>query len=49
MAIKSASPDSRQIAQFRRCSMTDLRGWKPISLADDDDEEEGDDGDDDDE
>lgn len=26
--------------------MTDLRGWKPVSLADDDDEEEGDDGDD---
>jgi hypothetical protein len=23
--------------------MTDLRGWKPVSLADDDDEEEGDD------
>jgi hypothetical protein len=23
--------------------MTDLRGWKPVSLADDDDDEEGDD------
>ncbi len=23
--------------------MTDLRGWKPVSLADDDDEEKGDD------
>jgi hypothetical protein len=23
--------------------MTDLHGWKPVSLADDDDEEEGDD------
>jgi hypothetical protein len=23
--------------------MTDLRAWKPVSLADDDDEEEGDD------
>lgn len=23
--------------------MTDLRGWKPVSLADDDDEEAGDD------
>jgi hypothetical protein len=49
MAIKSDSPDSRQNAQFRRSSMTDLRDWKPVSLADDDDEEEGDDGDDDDE
>ena len=49
MAIKSASPDSRQIAHFRRSSMTNLRGLKPVSLADDDDEEEGDDGDDDDE
>ena len=27
--------------------MTDLRGWKPVSLADDDDEEEGDEEDDD--
>jgi hypothetical protein len=27
--------------------MTDLRGWKPVSLADDDDEEEGDDEEDD--
>ena len=47
MAYKIGSPDSRQIDQFRRSSMTDLRGWKPVSLADDDDEEEGDDGDDD--
>ena len=46
---KIASPDNRQIAQFRRSSMTDLRGCKPVSLADDDDEEDGDDGDDDDE
>lgn len=44
---KIGSPDSRQIIQFRRSSMTDPRGWKPVSLADDDDEEEGDDGDDD--
>jgi hypothetical protein len=29
--------------------MTDLRGWKPVSLADDDDEEEGDEEDDEDE
>ena len=43
MAYKIGSPDSRQIDQFRRSSMTDLRGWKPVSLADDDDEEEGDD------
>jgi hypothetical protein len=41
-------PDSRQFAHFRRCPMTDLRGWKPVSLADDDDEEEGDDEDEDD-
>ena len=27
--------------------MTDLSGWKPVSLADDDDEEEGDEEDDD--
>ncbi len=27
--------------------MTDLRGWKPVSLADDDEEEEGDDEEDD--
>jgi hypothetical protein len=27
------------MAHFRRPSMTDLRGWKPVSLADDDDEE----------
>ena len=33
--------DRRLIAHSRRCSMTDLRGWKPVSLADDDDEEEG--------
>jgi hypothetical protein len=46
---KIGSPDTRQIAQLRRSSMTDLRDWKPVSLADDDDEEEGDDGDDDDE
>ena len=43
MAYKLGSPDSRQIPGFRRASMTDLRGWKPVSLADDDDEEEGDD------
>ena len=49
MAYKIVSPDSRQIDQFRRSSMTDLRGCKPVSLADDDDEEEGDDGDDEDE
>jgi hypothetical protein len=36
-------PDSRQITHLRRCPMTDLRAWKPVSLADDDDEEEGDD------
>jgi hypothetical protein len=42
MAYKIGSPDSRQIANFRRAPMTDLRGWKPVSLADDDDEEEGD-------
>jgi hypothetical protein len=41
--------DSRQIANFRRSSMTDLRGWKPVSLADDDDEEEGDEEEDEDE
>jgi hypothetical protein len=49
MAYKIVSPDSRQIDQFRRSSMTDRRGWKPVSLADDDDEEEGDDEDDEDE
>jgi hypothetical protein len=49
MAYKIEPPDSRQIDQFRRSSMTDLRGWKPVSLADDDDEEEGDDGNDEDE
>jgi hypothetical protein len=38
-----ADRDSRQIAPFRRASMTDLHGWKPVSLADDDDEEKGDD------
>jgi hypothetical protein len=41
--IKSGDRVSRQIAPFRRASMTDLRGWKPVSFADDDDEEEGDD------
>jgi hypothetical protein len=41
--------DSRQLAHFRRSSMTDLRGWKPVSLADDDDEEEGDEEEDEDE
>jgi hypothetical protein len=35
------------MAHFRRASMTDLRGWIPVSLADDDDEEEGDEEDDD--
>jgi hypothetical protein len=49
MAYKIDPPDSRQIDQFRSASMTDLRGWKPVSLADDDDEEEGDDSDDEDE
>jgi hypothetical protein len=49
MAYKIGPPDSRQIDQFRRPSMTNRRGWKPVSLADDDDEEEGDDGDDEDE
>lgn len=47
--IKLNPPESRQIDQFRSASMTDLRGWKPVSLADDDDEEEGDDSDDEDE
>jgi hypothetical protein len=37
------------MAYFRRPSMTDLRGWKPVSLADDDDEEEGDEEEDEDE
>jgi hypothetical protein len=41
--------DSRQIDPFRRSSMTDLHGWKPLSLADDDDEEEGDEEEDEDE
>jgi hypothetical protein len=41
--------DSRQIDPFRRSSMTELRGWKPVSLADDDDEEEGDEEEDEDE
>jgi hypothetical protein len=41
MAVKLPHRDSRQI-HFRRASMTDLHGWKPVSLADDDDEEEGD-------
>jgi len=39
MAYKIAPPDIRQTAHFRRASMTHLRGWKPLSLADDDDEE----------
>jgi hypothetical protein len=43
MAYRIEPTDSWQIAHFRRCSMTDLRGWKPVSLADDDDEEAGDD------
>ena len=43
MAYKIVLTDSWQIAHLRRCSMTDLRGWKPVSLADDDDEEKGDD------
>jgi hypothetical protein len=38
MAYKIDAPDLRQIAHFRRASMTDLRGWKPVSLADDDEE-----------
>ena len=41
--------DRRLIAHSRRCSMTDLRGWKPVSLADDDDDEEGDEEEDEDE
>jgi hypothetical protein len=44
-----AHRDRRQFAHFRRASMTDLRGWKPVSLADDDDEEEGDEEEDEDE
>jgi hypothetical protein len=47
--IKSTHRDSRQIDPFRRYSMTELRGWKPVSLADDDDEEEGDEEEDEDE
>ena len=47
MAYKMGPPDIRQIAHSRRSLMTDLRGWKPLSLADDDDEEEGDEEDDD--
>jgi hypothetical protein len=49
MAYKIVRTDRWQIAHFRRCSMTDLRGWKPVSLADDDDEEEGDQEEDEDE
>ena len=37
--IKLPHRDSRHIAHCRRASMTDLRGWKPLSFADDDDEE----------
>ena len=47
--IKLTHRDSRQIDPFRRSSMTELRGWKPVSLADDDDEEEGDEEEDEDE
>jgi hypothetical protein len=49
MAYKLTHLDHRQIAHFRRCSMTDRYGWQPVSLADDDDEEEGDEDEDDDE
>jgi hypothetical protein len=44
-----AHRDHRQIAHIRRSSMTDLRGLKPVSLADDDDEEAGDEEEDEDE
>jgi hypothetical protein len=49
MAYKIGSPGLPADRHFRRSSMTDLRGWKPVSLADDDDEEEGDEEEDEDE
>jgi hypothetical protein len=49
MAYKIGLPGQPADRPFRRSSMTDLHGWKPLSLADDDDEEEGDEEEDEDE